>query len=89
MIFNFFTYTACNHSVIQALLCLDMVTEYEHTDKIFSSAVPKVKPGIRLIFVNRETPQQDKANYPPGPLCTALEDEPLHEEQIPGVHCDK
>ena len=32
-----------------------MATENEYTDKIFSSDVPKVKPGIKLIYVNRET----------------------------------
>ena len=49
--------------------------------------MPKVKPGIKLFFVNGETLQQDAANNLPFSLCLALEGEPSDDEEMPGIQC--
>ena len=56
----FISYTMCKHMYILLGLC--MATENKHTDNIFSSAMPKVKTGIKLFFTNKETQQQDISN---------------------------
>ena len=64
-----------------------MAIEYEHTDNIFCSVVPKVNPCINFIFVKRETLQQHIANNIPASLCIVPEDAPSDDEKITGTKC--
>ena len=83
---NFFTYTECEHSAQYTLLCPDMATENKHAANIFSSCVPKVKPGIKLISV---TVQQHISNNLPDSLCTAPEGDPSDDEEMSGANHDQ
>ena len=49
---------------------------------IFSSGVPKVKPDIKLIIVNRETLQQDISNNFPDTLSIAPEGDQEEEGSL-------
>ena len=49
----YFLIVQCLSGVLHVTpLCLDMNTEYEHTDNIFSSGEPQVKSGIKLVYAS-------------------------------------